>query len=69
MNDKTTGDKIQKALAAQGLGSRREIEKWIKSGRIMVNGRTATIGDRINFGDKVKFDGKPVTLLRPLKPK
>ena len=41
------GDKIQKTLATLGLGSRREIESWIKDGRVMVNGEAAHIGQRI----------------------
>ncbi|MEQ9209738.1 MAG: S4 domain-containing protein, partial [Pseudomonadales bacterium] len=32
-----TGEKLQKILAARGLGSRREIEGWIEEGRVSVN--------------------------------
>ena len=51
-------EKLQKVLAARGLGSRREIEKWISSGRIQVNGQTAQLGDRVTDNDKIALDGK-----------
>ena len=56
-------ERIQKALAALGLGSRREIETWIAAGRVSVNGRPAKLGDRIGPADRVQLDGKPVKAL------
>lgn len=56
-------EKIQKALARKGLGSRREIERWVGEGRIRVNGRTAKVGDRITPKDKVEVDGKVMNRL------
>jgi 23S rRNA pseudouridine2605 synthase len=53
-------EKLQKVLAAQGLGSRREMERWIEAGRVKVNGRLATIGDRVTSDDKILVDGKPL---------
>ena len=55
------GEKLQKALARTGLGSRRELERWITDGRVMINDRTATLGDRVLDTDRVKVDGRPVT--------
>jgi len=52
-------EKIQKVLARAGLASRREIERWISDKRIKVNGKLATLGDRIGELDKVLVDGKP----------
>lgn len=52
-------EKIQKVLARAGLASRREIERWISDKRINVNGKIATLGDRISELDKVLVDGKP----------
>jgi len=55
-------EKIQKLLAQAGLGSRREIEKWIAAGRVSVNGKAATTGDRISMEDKVSVDGRIIKL-------
>src|SRR6185295_3086135 len=52
--------KLQKALAQAGLGSRREIEDWIRAGRVTVNGIAARIGARVGAGDAVEIDGRPV---------
>lgn len=58
-------EKLQKVLARAGLGSRRELEEWIKSGRITVNGQPAKLGDRVEPNDTLKVDGHPVRLPRP----
>ena len=54
------GERIQKLLAAAGLGSRREIETWIAAGRITVRGRVAQLGDRAAPGDEVLLDQKKI---------
>lgn len=54
--------KLQKALADAGHGSRREIEDWIASGRVSVNGETAHVGQRIGPDDKVRVNGRLVQL-------
>ena len=48
-------------LAAAGLGSRRDIEKWIEAGRVAVNGKLAKLGDRALPSDAIAVDGKVVT--------
>lgn len=53
-------EKIQKVLARAGFGSRRELEEWIKQGRVKINGNVATIGDRVTKGDALLVDGKKV---------
>lgn len=50
-------EKLQKVLAERGVGSRREMERWIADGRISVNGKVATIGDRVEPEDKIRVDG------------
>ena len=57
-------EKLQKVLAARGLGSRREMESWIAAGRVSVNGRTATLGDRVESGDQLAVDGRPLARRR-----
>lgn len=52
--------RLQKVLADAGLGSRREIEGWIRAGRVRINGKPAKLGDRINPADHVRVDGKEV---------
>lgn len=52
--------KLQKALAQAGLGSRREIEDWIRAGRVTVNGTAATIGARVGLDDSIQVDGRPI---------
>ncbi len=54
--------RLQKVLAAAGLGSRRQIESWIEAGRVTVRGQVAKLGDRAEPGDAVTVDGKPVEL-------
>jgi 23S rRNA pseudouridine2605 synthase len=54
------GEKIQKVLAREGLGSRREIEGWLAAGRIQVNGRLAKLGDRVMRKDHMTVDSRPV---------
>lgn len=61
-------ERLQKRLAAAGLGSRREIEGWIAAGRVTVNGRTARLGDRAADGDRVEVDGRVVAPPRSASP-
>ena len=56
------GEKLQKILAGAGLGSRREMERWISEGRVTVNGEKASLGDRASTDDKIAVDGRPVKL-------
>lgn len=57
---KPDGEKLQKALARLGLGSRRGLEKVISEGRITVNGEVATLGARVGQGDEIRIDGRKV---------
>ena len=54
--------RLQKLLAALGLGSRRTIEEWIRAGRVSVAGRTAQLGDRAAPSDDVRLDGRKLEL-------
>jgi len=54
-------EKLQKVLARAGIGSRREMERWIEQGRVKVNDLIASIGDRVSDSDKIKVDNKFIT--------
>lgn len=54
------GEKLQKVLARLGIASRREAEQWIKDGRIQVNDKRATLGQRVTARDSLSVDGRPV---------
>ena len=62
-------ERLQKVLAAAGLGSRREIETWIEAGRVTVNGVPAKLGDRASPGDQVAVDGKTIALAASGQPR
>lgn len=53
-------EKLQKVLARIGMGSRRQMENWIRDGRIQVNGRIARLGDRVGPQVRITVDGKPL---------
>ncbi|MDR1648568.1 MAG: pseudouridine synthase [Zoogloeaceae bacterium] len=55
-------ERLHKALAQAGLASRREAEEWIAAGRVQVNGEVAGVGAQVRPGDKVKVNGRLVTL-------
>nr|WP_230369324.1 pseudouridine synthase [Paludibacterium denitrificans] len=57
--------RLQKALAASGVGSRREMEEWIEAGLVMVNGKKAQLGDRVGPRDRVTVKGDAIKLKWP----
>jgi 23S rRNA pseudouridine2605 synthase len=58
-------EKLQKVLAREGVGSRREMERVISAGKVMVNGKVAQLGDRISVKDTVVVDGRRLKLTAP----
>jgi 23S rRNA pseudouridine2605 synthase len=56
------GERLQKLLAAAGLGSRRQIEQWIRDGRLAIGGKVAELGARATAADVITLDGQPVQL-------
>ena len=57
-------ERLQKVLAAAGVASRREAESWIRAGRVTVNDRPATLGQRVGEADKIAVDGRRIRLER-----
>jgi 23S rRNA pseudouridine2605 synthase len=55
-------ERIQKLLAAAGLGSRRSIEQWLSDGRLRVNGRQARLGEKAEPSDRFELDGQALEL-------
>jgi 23S rRNA pseudouridine2605 synthase len=54
--------KLQKVLAQAGLGSRRDMEELIKSGRVTVNGQVAELGMRVSPDDNIRANGRALRL-------
>ena len=56
-------ERLQRALARAGFGSRRGCEDLIVAGRVKVNGTVATLGDKVDpASDEIRLDGAPVNL-------
>ncbi|OJX70929.1 MAG: MFS transporter [Micrococcales bacterium 73-13] len=56
------GERLQKALAAAGVASRRVVEQYIAEGRVTVDDRVAELGQRVRPEQRVEVDGTPVQL-------
>jgi 23S rRNA pseudouridine2605 synthase len=54
-------ERLHKLLAQHGLGSRRQVESWIRDGRVLVNGQPAEVGQAVHPRDRVVVDGRDVT--------
>jgi len=54
--------RLHKLLALAGLGSRREMETLIESGRVTINGQVATLGAAVSEYDIVRVDSRPIRL-------
>jgi 23S rRNA pseudouridine2605 synthase len=56
-------ERLQRSLARAGFGSRRACEELIAAGRVEINGRMATLGDRLDPAvDQVRVDGSKVNV-------
>jgi len=54
--------RVQKLLADAGVGSRREIERWIVEGRLSINGLPAVLGAKAVVSDRFALDGDPIRI-------
>ncbi len=68
MKNTNESEKLQKVLANNGIGSRREMERWISEGRVSVNGSTATLGDRVSTYDQIMVDGQALSRTKERQP-
>ncbi len=68
MSPSAATERLQKVLAGAGVGSRREVEQWIKAGRITINGNVAALGQKVTGREKILIDGRPVPALRKTRP-
>ncbi|MEL7208680.1 MAG: pseudouridine synthase [Actinomycetota bacterium] len=59
--DLPTGERLQKALARAGLGSRRVCENLIADERVLVNGQIAVLGARVSDDDEITVDGSVIS--------
>ncbi len=59
------GERVQKLLSAAGIGSRREVERWIRESRLKVNGEVPQLGAKLTGRDRITLDGRPVRLHTP----
>jgi len=60
-------ERLQKILAQAGYGSRRSCEDFITAGRVRVNGKLASLGQKADPAiDRITVDGKPVAAAEKL---
>jgi 23S rRNA pseudouridine2605 synthase len=55
-------ERLQKLLAGGGHGSRRQIEEWIRAGRVTVDGHVAVLGERAEAAAEICLDGARLVL-------
>ncbi len=60
-----SSERLQKVLSQAGFGSRREMERWIESGFIHINGEQAKLGATVSASDKISVKGRIIA--NPLK--
>lgn len=58
--------RINKFLSEAGIISRRGADKWITDGRVMINGKAAELGSKVEVGDDVRVDGEQIVVEQPL---
>jgi len=56
------GIRLNKYIANCGICSRREADKLIAAGRVLIGGKLPELGSKVSDGDEVTIDGKAITL-------
>ncbi len=59
--------RIQKFLSEQGICSRRQAEDWIKEGKLRVDGKKSTLGDKVTGKELMTLEGKKLVFKSPEK--
>lgn len=49
--------RLNKFISESGLCSRREADRFIENGLVLINGRKAVVGDQVKVGDRVRVNG------------
>ncbi|MEL7024680.1 MAG: 23S rRNA pseudouridine(2605) synthase RluB [Pseudomonadota bacterium] len=62
LKSKTKPERAQKVLAAAGHGSRREIERYIAAGELLIDGEVAQLGATLRGNETLVFRGKPISV-------
>ena len=60
-------ERFQKFLANKGVASRREIERWIEAGDILINGKQCELGQCITGDERIVIRGKSVNFHSEVK--
>lgn len=60
MEKERTSINLNKYISSTGICSRREADRWIADGRVTINEMPTKLGNRVEEGDVVKVDGKPL---------
>ncbi|MBK0003314.1 23S rRNA pseudouridine(2604) synthase RluF [Erwinia sp. S38] len=50
--------RLNKYISESGICSRRDADRYIEQGNVFINGKRATVGDRVSDGDVVKVNGQ-----------
>ncbi len=53
-------ERINKILSQRGVCSRREADRLISAGRVLINGQTAEMGEQVGHNDDIEVDGLPI---------
>jgi len=49
--------RLNKFISDSGLCSRREADRYIEQGKVLINGRRATVGDKVLPGNRITVNG------------